>query len=163
MPPDSLSRLQISDCIENGIDHWGLGHFLELSHQGSTCPCCCAAGAIAPQKPRTRYCGKVTKCRAAAHMMLLRNASDTIFSIYSCEMVGAARIELTTFCTQNRRATRLRYAPTDFPLKGIDRLGKPRRSRGATRPSCKVLRNRRMAHLITGLDPETRGQATIDL
>ena len=28
------------------------------------------------------------------------------------EMVGEARFELTTFCTQNRRATRLRYTPT---------------------------------------------------
>ena len=28
------------------------------------------------------------------------------------EMVGAARFELTTYCTQNSRATRLRYAPT---------------------------------------------------
>ena len=28
------------------------------------------------------------------------------------KVVGAARFELTAFCTQNRRATRLRYAPT---------------------------------------------------
>ncbi len=28
------------------------------------------------------------------------------------EMVGAARFELTTYGTQNRRATRLRHAPT---------------------------------------------------
>jgi hypothetical protein len=28
------------------------------------------------------------------------------------EMVGAVRFELTTSCTRNKRATRLRYAPT---------------------------------------------------
>ena len=33
----------------------------------------------------------------------------------SRKVVGAARFELTTFCTQNRRATRLRYAPTRLP------------------------------------------------
>jgi hypothetical protein len=27
-------------------------------------------------------------------------------------MVGAVRFELTTSCTRNKRATRLRYAPT---------------------------------------------------
>lgn len=41
------------------------------------------------------------------------------------EMVGAARIELTTFCTQNRRATRLRYAPTKVLLQRPLRIGKP--------------------------------------
>ncbi len=28
------------------------------------------------------------------------------------KMVGAVRFELTTSCTRNKRATRLRYAPT---------------------------------------------------
>ena len=28
------------------------------------------------------------------------------------EMVGATRFELVTFCTPSKRATRLRYAPT---------------------------------------------------
>ena len=32
----------------------------------------------------------------------------------STQMVGTARFELATYGTQNRRATRLRYAPTDF-------------------------------------------------
>ena len=35
------------------------------------------------------------------------------------EMVGARRFELPTYGTQNRRATRLRYAPTDGFLKRI--------------------------------------------
>jgi hypothetical protein len=35
-------------------------------------------------------------------------------------MVGAVRFELTTSCTRNKRATRLRYAPnqTDEQLAG---------------------------------------------
>ena len=34
------------------------------------------------------------------------------------EVVGAAGFELATYGTQNRRATRLRYAPTPHPLAG---------------------------------------------
>ena len=30
-----------------------------------------------------------------------------------CEVVGTARFELATYGTQNRRATRLRYAPNE--------------------------------------------------
>ena len=33
------------------------------------------------------------------------------------KMVGAARFELATFCSQSRRATRLRYAPTQVSGK----------------------------------------------
>ncbi|KAF0116972.1 MAG: hypothetical protein FD150_62 [Rhodobacteraceae bacterium] len=40
-------------------------------------------------------------------------------------MVGAEGFELSTYGTQNRRATRLRYAPTAVPLAGSDRNEKP--------------------------------------
>ncbi len=33
-------------------------------------------------------------------------------------MVGTARFELATYGTQNRRATRLRYAPTELSFSG---------------------------------------------
>ncbi|OJI94160.1 hypothetical protein PFRI_16000 [Planktotalea frisia] len=35
------------------------------------------------------------------------------FGRYVGEVVGTARFELATYGTQNRRATRLRYAPTE--------------------------------------------------
>ena len=35
--------------------------------------------------------------------------------IHKCKMVGAARFELATSCTRNKRATRLRYAPNHRP------------------------------------------------
>ena len=41
------------------------------------------------------------------------------------KMVGAEGFELSTYGTQNRRATRLRYAPTDVPLPKADRNEKP--------------------------------------
>ena len=38
------------------------------------------------------------------------------------QMVGAVRFELTTSCTRNKRATRLRYAPTlSEKHNGVDR------------------------------------------
>ncbi len=42
-------------------------------------------------------------------------------------MVGAEGFELSTYGTQNRRATRLRYAPTGAPLPGADGKEKPLR------------------------------------
>jgi hypothetical protein len=41
------------------------------------------------------------------------------------EMVGAEGFELSTYGTQNRRATRLRYAPTAAPLLGARANEKP--------------------------------------
>ena len=35
-------------------------------------------------------------------------------------MVGATRFELVTFCTPSKRATRLRYAPTEKAKNGMD-------------------------------------------
>ncbi len=40
-------------------------------------------------------------------------------------MVGAAGFELATYGTQNRRATRLRYAPTAAPLPAAEGNEKP--------------------------------------
>ena len=41
------------------------------------------------------------------------------------EVVGAEGFELSTYGTQNRRATRLRYAPTVAPLPGANGNEKP--------------------------------------
>ena len=41
------------------------------------------------------------------------------------KVVGAEGFELSTYGTQNRRATRLRYAPTKDPIKGNQRIEKP--------------------------------------
>ncbi len=43
----------------------------------------------------------------------------------SKQLVGAEGFELSTYGTQNRRATRLRYAPTDAVLTKIAAEGKP--------------------------------------
>jgi hypothetical protein len=38
---------------------------------------------------------------------------SSLFCFSEGKMVGAVRFELTTSCTRNKRATRLRYAPTE--------------------------------------------------
>ena len=40
-------------------------------------------------------------------------------------MVGTARFELATYGTQNRRATRLRYAPNAASLQSVSRNENP--------------------------------------
>ena len=40
-------------------------------------------------------------------------------------MVGTARFELATYGTQNRRATRLRYAPNKASLQSVKGIENP--------------------------------------
>ena len=62
--------------------------------------------------------------RLSEHAVIDRR-SQTVFA-YPIKrgMVGTARFELATYGTQNRRATRLRYAPMSLslaPLVGIEK------------------------------------------
>ena len=61
---------------------------------------------------------------------LIQVASDWQMTSLFRKVVGAEGFELSTYGTQNRRATRLRYAPTDAPLAGGAANEKPYSSQG---------------------------------
>ena len=83
---------------------------------------------------KASLCGQLREATCGPHARKIESISDqrssettrsstppsgVIFHNF-VEVVGAARFELTTFCTQNRRATRLRHAPTDGGFNAPD-------------------------------------------
>lgn len=74
-------------------------------------------------------------------------------------MVGAEGFELSTYGTQNRRATRLRYAPTGALLPKIAGKGK----RLVAGPGSLFCGNGGMTHLRALCDAQPLGHSGIDL
>ena len=57
-------------------------------------------------------------CKLPLFLVIEGSSEKYFFFIYQLVVVGAARFELATYGTQNRRATRLRHAPMARPLQG---------------------------------------------
>ncbi len=80
-------------------------------------------------------------------------------------VVGAARFELAAFGSQNRCATRLRYAPWPCQYRNAPRATRRIASRAASiRATYLVWRvfERRVDHLVARVDAERARQAAVD-
>ena len=75
-------------------------------------------------------------------------------------MVGVKRFELPTSCSQSRRATRLRYTPTEMSLPGNFGIEKPLLA--VAGPRSNRLLDRGVPHLGATGNAHTFRQATID-
>ncbi len=109
---------------------------------------------------------------ATIYSGILRHAEISNDELFSRRVVGTARFELATPCTQNRCATRLRYVPNapslpmcisnekrEIPTKC--NVGRLIRNGRVTWPDCHVLIKSRVLQFAILTDAKSRSQPAI--